>query len=345
MRSDSITRLARCSMRARLSLAAALVAVCAPLAGCVSGPSEPTKDPNAGELVMALSQPGPHGEIYRLSNAIFDIVHNDDGSTFVVDGSSGDPQVTVELPAGIATITLRDGWTLEKSTDGGVTFQAVSALLGSPNPNAVRVLANQPCFVEFAFLIRQSTGTLAISLGVVPSPRELAGGVVISAATDGFAGYATGPAHTLDFGVFYELFSLESVTLGDGTKQHVYTAFGQGGSVGPTPLPSSALAAEFYNDDLGLLSGTVAPQLTGGFLTYTVGAKPDGTFELSGQLLGGAVDIEFGPNAIDGVQPGLDADGFPRDEFFYDVTTPFTLTSDQGTVSGQLRMRHLVPTP
>jgi hypothetical protein len=111
--------------------------------------------------------------------------------------------------------------------------------------------------------------------------------------------------------VYFKLFSLESVTLPDGTKQRLYTAFGQQGSLGPVPLPSTALAAEFFNDAIGTIAGTIGPSMTGGALTYTVSAKPDGTVELSGQLFGTFSEIDFGPNAIDAIIPTLDADGFP----------------------------------
>jgi hypothetical protein len=66
--------------------------------------------------------------------------------------------------------------------------------------------------------------------------------------------------------------------------------------------------------------------------------------ELSGSLLGTA-DVEFGPDAIDAILPTIGPDGFPNDEFFYDSTLPFTLTAAQGTMSGMLRMRHLLPPP
>jgi len=33
----------------------------------------------------------------------------------------------------------------------------------------------------------------------------------------------------------------------------------------------------------------------------------------------------------------------PKDEFFYDSGSPFTLISPQGTLSGVLRVRHIVP--
>lgn len=322
-------------------MAAAMFAAAAALAaGCVADPGD---DGPTGQIALSLVQPGPHGEIYHLANATFDIFHVDDGAVITVDGSTSDPQFTVSVPPGIVNIFLRDGWTLEKSIDGGATFQPVSALLGSPNPNVLRVLANGLSFVDFSFVIRQTNGTLAITLGIVDNPRELVGGISVQSATDGLAGYAVGGARTLDFGIFFSLVSLQSVTLPDGTKQRIYTAFGQQGSFGPVPLPTTALAAEFYNDDIGTMAGPIARDLTGGFLTYTVAARPDGTVELSGSLLGTFTDIEFGPSAIDVVLPGLDADGFPNDAFFYNSAVPFTQTSSEGTMSGLLRMRQLLP--
>ncbi|HEY6177445.1 MAG TPA: hypothetical protein VIX73_23470 [Kofleriaceae bacterium] len=331
-----------CSNSRSLSFVAAVALAAAPLA---AGCAEATPALETGDLLVQLTQPGPHGEIYHLGNATFDIVNLESGTTTTVDGGGVDAQVNVSLPPGLANVTLRDGWTLEKSTDGGATFAPVSALLGSPNPNVIRVLANQLAFMEFAFLIRQTNGTLGITLGVVTNPRELAGGVLIDTATDELAAYATGGNRTFDFGLFFNLFSLESVTLDDGTKQHVYTAFGQGGSFGPFPQPTAALGSEFYNDSLGTYSGPIAHELTGGSLTYTVAALPDGTIQLSGSLVGGATDIEFGPSPIDAVIPPIGADGFPADVFFYNSTVPFTQTSAQGTVTGTLRIRQFLETP
>lgn len=323
-----------------VSFVAAVLAAVAPLTACATDPSVET-----GQLFVQLTQPGPHGEIYHLANATFDIFHLESGTTTTVDGSGTDTQIDVSVPAGLVDVTLRDGWTLEKSTDGGATFQPVSALLGSPNPNATRILANQLSFMEFAFLIRQANGTLGITLGVVTNPRELAGGIRVDTATDGLAPYAVGGARSFDFGWFFNLFSLESVTLPDGTKQRVYTAFGQQGSLVPAPLPTAALGVEFYNDSVGTYADPIARELTGGFLTYTVAAKPDGTVELSGSLVGGATDIEFGPGAITAVIPTIGADGFPNDEVFYDSEIAFTQTSEQGTATGILRVRQLLETP
>jgi len=314
--------------------------------GCAAGGASDVPDDElpTGQVVLQLVQPGPHGEIFHLDNAIFD-VRDASGAVTTVDGSGMEAQVVMSLPPGIANVTLRDGWTLERSVNAGVTFTPVGALLGSPNPSAVRVLANQPVFVGFDFLVRDSNGTLAITLGIVAAPRELAGGFIVSSATDGLADYALPANRLMDFAVFFNLASLESTTLEDGTKQLTYTAFGQQASLGPIPLPPQALAAEFYNDHIGTLSGPIAGELAASFLQYTVAARPDGTIELSGQLIGGFTEIDFGPHAIDAILPTLDANGFPRDEFWYDATLPFTQTSLQGTLAGTLRMRHIPPPP
>jgi hypothetical protein len=323
------------------TLTAAALAVLAALApGCATDATEP----DTGEVVIPLIQPGPHGELYHLRNATFDITDATGAVTTVLGGGFG-PQVTATLPPGIASVQLRPGWTLERSNDGGNTFFTVGALLGSPNPNIVRVLANQPVFMEFDFLLRTTTGTLAISLGVVTDPRELAGGFIVDSATGGLAAYANPANRLLDFGVFFRLFSLESIVQPDGTKQRIYTAFGQQASFGPVPPNTGGVAGEFYNDHIGTLAGPIATDLTGASLTYTVSALSDGTFELVGSLLGLTTDIEFGPHVIDAVFPVLDPDGFPADTFWYDSTLPFTLLAEQGTLAGVLRMRHLLPPP
>lgn len=318
-------------------LAAALAPACAT--------SPAAQDGDTGQLVLPLLQAGSHGELFRLSNAIFDIT-DVNGAATTLDGSGNQTELDVDLPPGIASVTLRDGWRLEESLDGGSNYVPVDALLGTPSTASLRVLANQPAIVEFGFLIRQTTGTLEVTLGVVPDPRELAGGLVVSSATGAFASYALPGNTQLDFAIYFQLARLQSVTLADGTKQHIYTAGIVNGVPGPNPPLDTALAMELYNDRVGSLASALSNPF-GSSLSYTVSAKPDGTFELSGQFSNDAV-LTFGPSQIDPVSsPSLDADGFPADGFFYDSGSPFTLTSGtgDGTISGTLRIRHLVPSP
>jgi hypothetical protein len=333
----------RSTERSPLPLAARLLAVAAlatPLAGgCVTG-SAPEQDPSTGQLVMPLIQSGSHGELYHLANATFDIAGATNGFATTVEGGGSDFEIDLEVPPGLYLIQLHDGWTLEKSTDGGATFEPVSALLGSSNPQNLRVLANQPLTVEFDFLIRSATGTLKLMLGVDAAPRELAGGFVVSSADGDLAAYATAN-RSLDFAVFFHPSFVGTDTLADGTKQRIY----QGGAVGasgPFPPLFSPVAMEIYGDQLGLLQ-PIASGLSGAFIDYTVDATPDGQFMLQGSIEGNDAAIFFGPHPITAVQPTLDADGFPSDVFFYDSELPFVLSRPAGTISGTLRMRHIVP--
>ncbi|HEX3764817.1 MAG TPA: hypothetical protein VHW23_39245 [Kofleriaceae bacterium] len=341
---DSIGSHVRAS-RARLSwIAAAALAAALPLAqGCATDRTGTTDDGPTGELVLSLTQPGPHGEIYQLTSALFDVT-TADGTTTTFDGSNA-PQLVLSLPPGLASVFLEPGWTLQKSTDGGGTFQPVQALLGSVNPNGVRILANQPAFATYEFLLDETNGLLQISLGVITQPRELAGGFIVQSADGALADYPLTANRNMDFGVFFSLTSMESVTLTDGTKQRVYTAFSQGGSFGPIPPVPGAVAAAFYNDHIGTLAGPIAADLAAGSLTYTVAAHPDATITVSGSLIGGSTDIEFAPAPIDVVLPTIGADGFPDDVFFYAQQVPFTMTSADGTMAGFLRLRNIVPSP
>jgi hypothetical protein len=312
---------------------------------CASNGGSPTgDDPATGQLVFSLQQSGPHGELYRLNNAEFEINDATGGLTFV-DGNAIAPSVAANVPPGIATITLLDGWSLLKSTDGGVSFQPAPALLGTLNPQTQRVLVNTPIILAYDFLIRDTNGTVLITLGVTAAPRELTGGILVQSATDGLADYAVGQNRSFDFAFYFGLGSLTSVTLPDGTRQHVYAAGQLTNIASPIPSINTPLAAEFFNDRIGTLAGPIAADLTGGFLSYAVSAKPDGTMELSGEYDGQNTVISFGPSPIDLAIPTIGPDGFPTDQFFYDSTVPFTATALQGTLSGVLRIRHVVPAP
>ena len=330
------------SHRIRMSLVAvALLAFAAPLAaGCATDPQD-GQDGATGQLVLPLIQSGPDGALYRLNNALFDITSTTTHLTTTVDGSGGITEVAVPLAPGLYSVLLRDGWELSKSADGGTTFAPVGALLGSFNPNVLRILANQPAIMEFDFLIRNVDGTLEIKLGVTPAPRQLVGGLVINTATDGLAGYADPANHLLDFAIYFKLSSLASASFGDGSKAHIYTAIPDQ-ELGSNIATGSAVATEFYNDKLGILSGSVGAALTAAFLQYTVAAQTDGTITLSGTLQGGA-QLDFGPHGIDAILPSIGGDGFPDDVFFYDSSSPFTLVAQEGTLTGLLRVRHIVP--
>ena len=305
---------------AAISLAASL-----PLAGGCVSPDSASPAPATSLLELPLTQTGSHGELFRLTSATFDI--SGGGGFFQTVTSGTESSILLAVPPGLMSILLRDGWRLEKSLDSGASFQQVDAVLGTFNPFALRILASQPAIAEFDFLVRDVNGTLEIRLGVVTQPRELAGGVVASAATDGLAAYARA---RMDFAVFFDLAQLDHLTGADGSKTLAYTA--------------GAAALELYNDPAGTLTTALGQGQTGGFLSYFVTARPDGTVDLEGSMSQGNVNVNFGLHAID-LPPAIGPDGFPVDEFFFDSTLPFTLDSfdPAGTVTGVLRLRQLVP--
>jgi len=306
-------------------LTAVSIAVLAPLAaGCASATAE--DHPELGTVQIPLQQRGADGALYHLS-ASFQVVGP--GGTQTVDATSFQPSVTLSLPPGITFVELLDGWVLEKSNDNGLTYQPVSALLGTVNPFGLRVLANFSDSVVFQFIVRNPNGDVTISFGVTLHPRELAGGMIIDTATGDLAAYALG---RVDFAVYHDLFNLERINLPDGSKQLLFTA--------------NSVAAEVFNDALGTLSGTIAPAMAGGFLQYHFNAKPDGSQEIAGEL-DGANDpfpvMTFGPHTLQFNRLPLDADGFPTDVFINESGVPFTLNAffatGDATLTGTLRFR------
>jgi hypothetical protein len=308
----------------RLALSLATCALAA--AGCATA-SDSGTDGEVGTVVIPLQQGGADGALYHLS-AQFQI--DGPAGTQIVDATGGDPSVTLILPPGLNAITVLDGWTLERSIDGGASFTPVSAVLGTQNPAAIRVLANFSDTLVFEFIVRQATGSVTISFGVTLHPRELAGGMIITAGTGDFAPYAgVRPDYA-----FYHDAGAERLTLPDGTKR--------------LQLTSGAFAAEFFNDPIGLLTGTIGPSYTGGFAQYHFDAKPDGTQEIAGEIDSGNVPfpvMTFGPFTLVFNRLPLDADGFPTDVFFNEANVPFNIDvffpSGEATLTGTLRFRSI----
>jgi hypothetical protein len=309
----------------RLFTSAAVSIAIALASGCASAPA--TQDPELGTVRIPLQQRGADGALYHLS-AVFEIVGP--GGTQIVDATDFQPSVTLSLPPGITTIEVLDGWTLERSTDNGATFSPVSALLGTLNPFALRVLANFSDTVVFEFLVRNPNGQVTITFGVDLNPRELAGGIIANTGTGDYAPYTRA---RMDYAIYHTAF-VERITLPDGTKQLLFS--------------SGAVAAEIFNDPTGLLRDTIAPAFAGGFLQYHIDAHPDGTQEITGELDGFNDPfpvLTFGPHVFQFNALPLDADGFPLDVFFNEANVPFLLSTTfetgDATLDGTLRFRSI----
>jgi hypothetical protein len=302
-----------------LALSLAVVALCASGCATASGP-----DAEHGTLEIPLQQSGPDGALYHLS-ATLQI--DGPGGTQIIDATGFQESITLTLPPGLTNVTLLDGWTLERSVDG-ITYAPVSAVLGTLNPFGIRVLANFSDTLVFQFIVRQAIGQVTVSFGVTLHPRLLAGGMIVDTGTGDFAAY-TGAR--LDYAIYHDA-TLDRLTLGDGTKQLV--------------LSSGALAAEFFNDPVGILTSTIGPSMTGASFQYHFDAKPDGTQEITGELRNSVVPfprLTFGPHTLQSSRLPLDADGFPTDVLFSESGVPFTLNlSAPGvdpTITGTLLFR------
>jgi hypothetical protein len=311
-------------MRWSTSIVASLVAS---LAFVLSvGACTESGDSPVGSLDIPLQQVGGDGALYHLS-AVFQI--DGPGGSQIVDAVDFRSSVTLELPPGPTSITLIDGWTLERSTDFGATFSPVSAVLGTINPLGVRMTANFSTSVVFEFLVRNPNGQLAISFGVTLHPRELAGGVTVTTGTGDYAGYTD---TRFDFANYHKLGALDRITLVDGTKMLQFTA--------------DATAIEFFNDPIGTLAGPVAASMMGARLQYQIKAKPDGTQEIVGSLSSGVdpfARLTFGPHTMRVAHLPLDEDGFPTDVAFIEPVVEFTFHASPGgieaTLTGSLRLR------
>jgi hypothetical protein len=321
----------------RLALCAALVVV----AACDAPAAEEFGD--TGSLALPLVQPGADGSFYELANATFVITAADGEHT--LDGSGNETQLHIDLPAGLATVQLLDGWQLRRTLAGQTISEEVPAVLGTINPVSLRVLANQSAQVSFGFIVRTQGGDLSVTFGVSEEPRELAGGLRVETATGGFTGYTDGSfTPRMDFAVFFELARLDATILPDGSKDHAYFA-------GPVDeFTTTPVAAEFYNDAAGVLATVIGPSFAGANLEYHLTAKPDGTRELRGSIYGNAppyASLDFGPYTLTADLP-LDAAGFPADVFFHDAFVPFKLLAylpdgGESTMTGLLNLRHIVP--
>jgi hypothetical protein len=142
--------------------------VLAVLMGCAACGTDDTSRAT-GALAMLLSTE-VNGATYRLSAARFEVT----GTESATLNSDDDPDASsleVVLDAGNYDVLLRDGWRLEKRTDPGGEFAAVSATLVSPNPAAFSIIEGETTRVAFAFetdgvIVDLGKGTLQLVIDV-----------------------------------------------------------------------------------------------------------------------------------------------------------------------------------
>jgi hypothetical protein len=261
-----------------------------------------TGSPAESGVTIPLTQQA-NGKVYRLS-AMFEIT-SPDGVVHRVDGTVHDPSVTVEVAPGNNKVELLDGWTLSRSTDGGMTFAPVSASLATPNPFDLFVPPNQVESFAFTFLVRDPNAQLQITFGVVDPPRQLSASLFV---TGGFGDFAAYTFTDLGIAIYFLAFTQTSVEA-DGTHD----------------LQINALldSLEFFNDQPGLVT-PLGNDFAGASLGLTTRIHPDGSQDFSGS------DQAFGPPEITfgtgQARLTADSDGFPEDISFTAFGMPFELS-------------------
>lgn len=149
-----------------LSCLATLGAAAVPTACAVGSPDG--SESEVGTLRMALTGVSNTGHTYRLRFGDFTI----EGPTSTSFSTETDPDaagISVDLAAGEYSITLLDGWVLERDVDG--TWQTVEAELISPNPVSFSIQDQGTTSVPFQFdasgdILALGEGTLEVSVEV-----------------------------------------------------------------------------------------------------------------------------------------------------------------------------------
>jgi hypothetical protein len=142
------------------------------LPGCASDPSaERDQAGEAGTIDLALSGTSASGTLYRLRDAQIDVTGAASASVASED-HLGDAEVSLELPAGGYIADLLDGWRLERSLDGGVTFTDVPAILVSTDPLPFVVVDQERTDVRLVFragedVVELGNGRVVIGIDVI----------------------------------------------------------------------------------------------------------------------------------------------------------------------------------
>jgi hypothetical protein len=273
---------------------------------CAVDDAEPTAS-IAIPLVQAVGD-----DIYRLANATFEVT-GPDAAVQTIDGNVDAASVTIPVAPGGYTVRLLPGWTLEQLADDG-TATTLEALLGNQNPQAVHVFPDTALEVAFRFFVRTSTGSLTISLGVVPAPHQFFGTLSFTQATGVLSPYA---GVNLDYVVYF-----------DGAQQS--------GASGVRTYAATGIAVEFLRDPIGIFAGSIAGQAAGGRLDMTVTAQDGGAVLAGAVTTFTGIPLRFGPAPV---AAPLDSDGTPFDVAF-STSGPFTLLTPTSTASGTTSLIH-----
>lgn len=301
-------------MRSLATIQLCVAIVIGSVAGCAS-----SQDSELGTLQIPLEQ--YTGVLFHLS-AEFAI--SGPGGIFTVDASDDAPTMNIALQPGAYTVTMLDGWHLERFVDGGRITPTV-AQLGSANPVPVTISRGDTATVAFVVLIElQNHGNLSLTFGVLPTHARLIGTLHATDATGALSGYVD---HSATFAVSYSL----------STEATVNTL--------PRSHEASSISNElaFTDDPLGVLAADGT--LSGGSLRYEVGVEPDDSQVL---FLSYIAPYDAPPRTLSAspvpLTPKLPVDesGMPSEPgaVGLSTTTGFTWTiGDRGSMTGTVDLQ------
>lgn len=117
-------------------------------ASCGSDP----ESAQVGQARMSLTTTSASGIGYRLRDAIFDLTGPQEVSVVSESYPTSEGAMVVPLQPGGYSVTLRDGFHMEYSTDGaGRNWASIDAELTSDNPTQATIVAEQTTRIPFAF--------------------------------------------------------------------------------------------------------------------------------------------------------------------------------------------------
>jgi hypothetical protein len=301
-------------MRSLATIHLCVVIVIVSVAGCAS-----SQDSERGTLQIPLEQ--YTGVLFHLS-AEFAI--SGPGGTFTVDTRDDAPTMDLALQPGAYTVTMLDGWHLERFVDGW-RITPTSAQLGSANPVPVTISRGETAAVAFVVLLElQNHGNLSLTFGVLPPHARLIGTLHATDATGTLSGYVDYP---VTFAVSYSL-STETTT-NTLPRSHGVSSI------------SDELA--FTDDPLGVLAADGTR--SGGSLRYEVALEPDDSqvLYLSYSALDDTRPRRLSTSAVP-LTPKLPVDesGMPSEPgaVGLSTTTGFTLTvGDLGSMTGAVDLQ------
>jgi hypothetical protein len=128
-----------------------------------------------GDLRLPLVTPGQNA--YRLRYATFNIQGGPGGGVFVSLDTESDLaalEMRATLPQGAYTITLNDGWFIEKLDQDAGIVPTINAALLSDNPRTFDILDEQLTSLVYEFATNEGTvrlgeGDVSLSLAVTPN--------------------------------------------------------------------------------------------------------------------------------------------------------------------------------